>query len=344
MAAGRRTARRLATTAAAACALAAVAPVGAGAAIISVRGDDGNPIAVPAQGGLNVRQMDQRVTLGFATNERYYSLQVTGPDGAAVRSPLDCFIASGNESWSFDFRGNGAYAVAVQTYSASGCAPATLVANQRVTFAITSFSGITAPPGPVLTRRPGETGLIEYQLPVSLNPGAFSHEVRFAPGGVIGPDGSISGPSEQAFVDSNTGTAAFRFKGPGTYTVIARARRSGDFGSPWSTPVAVRAIAPFDLKTLRFPDSRGPRYRLRARIREETIRGRVVIAIARGRKSGRYRFLGSVRITTDATFSKRFRLRRSGTYRVRFRFKGSDTVAPGVIVQRFRISRRIFLG
>ena len=39
--------------------------------------------------------------------------------------------------------------------------------------------------------------------------------------------------------------------------------------------------------------------------------------------------------------TKRFRLTRTGVYRVRFRYKGNASVAGGFEVFRFRISRRL---
>jgi hypothetical protein len=72
---------------------------------------------------------------------------------------------------------------------------------------------------------------------------------------------------------------------------------------------------------------------------EKATSGQVSIAIARGSKGGRYRSLGSVKIRGQA-ISKRFRLTRSGTYRLRFKYKGNALVAPGFAVERIRITRR----
>ena len=61
---------------------------------------------------------------------------------------------------------------------------------------------------------------------------------------------------------------------------------------------------------------------------------------SRGKKGGRYHSLGSAKISSKATFTKRFTLRRTGYYRLRFKYKGSATVAGGTVVSRVRITRR----
>ena len=60
---------------------------------------------------------------------------------------------------------------------------------------INGSSAVTAPATRLLTRAPNSFVTHTHQLVVGLNPGAFSYEVRYALGGVAGPDGAISGPS-----------------------------------------------------------------------------------------------------------------------------------------------------
>ena len=136
-------------------------------------------------------------------------------------------------------------------------------------------------------------------------------------------------------------------KGPGNYVVVARAKgllgpdhaerlhgvqRSG--GHP--------RVAPFDLKSFRWTDSRGPSYRFNATIMETSATGRVNVAIGRGTK-GKYRSLGTAKIRKHA-FSKRFRLS-VGKWRIRFKYKGSATIAGGFEIRKFEITRRtVFRG
>lgn len=194
-----------------------------------------------------------------------------------------------------------------------------------------------------LTRQPNTFDTNELRLPFVGNPGA-SYEVRYALGGVIGPDGAISGPSDPAYVDGTTGSVPLRFSEPGSYTVVARGY-SGDYYTPWSPPVVVRAIAPFDFdRDVNFLDSRGPSYRLKGYVREETARGRVTIKAARrsGKRYTKYRTLGRPRIRSNGTFTLRFKLRKTGRYKVRYSFKGSSTTAAGRVDTRIRIARRVF--
>jgi hypothetical protein len=121
--------------------------------------------------------------------------------------------------------------------------------------------------------------------------------------------------------------------------MVARARVSGGAATPWTAPLSFRVYAPFDFSASSFPDSDGPGYRLAVRLRERTARGSVRISVAR-RWTGRarYRSLGSARIS-KGSFSKRFTLRETGTYRIRYRFEGSGTTAPGTVVEKVRIRR-----
>ena len=69
--------------------------------------------------------------------------------------------------------------------------------------------------------------------------------------------------------------------------------------------------------------------------------GRVRISVAK-RWSGnaKYRTLGTVRIR-GGSFTKRFTLSSPGTYRLRYRFQGSSTTAPGTVVEKVRIRRTV---
>jgi hypothetical protein len=61
--------------------------------------------------------------------------------------------------------------------------------------AINAGVALTPPGGPVLTRQPNDFTAIDDRVPIALNPGALTHDIRLALGGVLAPDGSISGPS-----------------------------------------------------------------------------------------------------------------------------------------------------
>jgi hypothetical protein len=324
----------------AAIAATAIAPAGASAAVgVSVTGDDGNPIALG--GALNLRNMNPTLGISSTTSD-HFTLTVTGPTGAAVSSTLNCFSNYNTTGKPVDYVGNGVYTVTVTTYSAAGCATAT--GTQNLPFTITASTAITGPPTAQLTRAPGSFSTNTVKLPIDLNPGALSTDAFATVNVAPNPDGSPAGTPTQLFPDSTTRTVDVPLnKGPGTYYVTARAKgftgSTGQFFSPWASPVAIRAFAPFDLKSFKWTDSRGPSYRFHATIMEPSTTGRVNIAIGRGTK-GKYKSFGTAKIRKHQ-FSKRFRLTR-GKWRIRFKYKGNATVVGGFEVCRFEIPRRTF--
>jgi hypothetical protein len=203
---------------------------------------------------------------------------------------------------------------------------------------------MTQPAGVLLTRQPNDFGAIAHQIPIALNPGALTHEIRLAKGGVLAPDGSISGASEQAYADSTTGAVTVRLDAPGSYLMVARAQgytgAAGQFYSPWSPPVRFRAKAPFDMGPLSFPDSRGPRYKIRGELREKSARGKVKIKLARGKRR-KFSSFGKAKVR-GGVFKKKLTLHRTGTYRIRFIYSGSRTTVRGTVTQKIRITRRFF--
>ena len=183
------------------------------------------------------------------------------------------------------------------------------------------------------------------KLPIDLNPGALATDAFVGFNVAANPDGSLPGTPTQLFPDSTTRTVDVRLdKGPGTYVVAAHAKgftgglNPQAFG-PWATPAAIRAFGPFDLKSFKWTDSRGPSYRFNATITETSTTGSVSIAIGRGTK-GKYKSYGTAKIRHHA-FSKRFSLSR-GKWRIRFKYKGNATVAGGFEVRKFEITRRTF--
>jgi hypothetical protein len=323
-------------------AVAGAFPGTAGAVVLTVTGDSG--AAVPLTPGLNIRNMDPDVGIGFTPGEDInYAATFAGPDGVAAATAVSC--AGTGTSRNLDYRGNGNYLVTVQGFAANDFACRTPVgAPTTYAFSIGAGTALTAPAGRVLIRETNSFTRKPVVLPIALNPGALTHEVRFAANGVIGPDGGISGPSDSTSADRTTGTAQLSLTTPGRYVVVARAQgfssTTGQFFTPWSPPVTVNAVAPFDIASSRTLDSRGPSYRISVKLREESARGRVFLSYRRGSR-GRFRSLGSARLSSKGSFRKRFTIGRPGSYQMRFRFGGSTTVASGTIVQRFRVSRRV---
>ncbi|HEX5926546.1 MAG TPA: hypothetical protein VFY45_22140 [Baekduia sp.] len=270
----------------------------------------------------------------------HWGVSVTGPNGAPVASDTGCRTGSLLSKY-VDYVGNGAYTVNVTTYNASCAAPTT----QAIPFTITASTAITAPPTAQLTRAPGSLVTNTVKLPIDLNPGALATDAFVGLNVAANPDGSLPGAPTQLFPDSTTRTVDVRLdKGPGTYVVAAHAKGfTGGLNpqafSPWATPAAIRAFGPFDIKSFKWTDSRGPSYRFNATIAETSTTGSVSVAIGRGTK-GKYKSHGTAKIRHHA-FSKRFSLSR-GKWRIRFKYKGNATVAKGYEVRKFEITRRTF--
>ena len=317
----------------------------ASAATASVTGDDGNPVALG--GPVSIRNMDVRVKPTFTSQEiadaRDYTLEVLDPAGQVAAALNTCLRAfPDSPGVNPGYRGNGTYTVVLKTYpdterSSDGCR--TGASEQRLAYTVAA----SAPVGPVapqfLLREPNSFTTRPLELPVSINPGSAGTELRYAAGGVIGPDGAISGASEIGSVNSGTGRSTLFLRTPGRYVIVARARADNAF-TPWSAPVTVDVFAPFDFEGFRFTDSRGPSYRVAATLREKTATGRVRIDLARGTKGGRYKKLGTVAIR-NGVIAKRFRQRRTGKYRMRFTYAGGPTTTPGQILQELRFTRRV---
>ena len=328
--------------------LSALLPAGAAAApTVTVTGDDGNPVTLNPGAPTGLRNMDVTVNVSVPTGDTaYYTSQVYDAAGVAASNLASCrstefFPTATNFA---DYRGNGLYTVLLRYYpSTNSDCTGTAPRAQRLQYAINAGTAITAPPGRLLTRAPNSFATNTHQIPVALNPGALTYEVRYALGGVAGPDGAISGPSAETFVDRSTGLADFRFDRPGRWLIVARVK-GGDYFTPWAAPVTVTAIAPFDLERTSFPDFRGPSYKVRGQVRERAARGKVTISIARGLKKGKYRRIGKAKINSKGRFTKRFKLRRTGRYRLRYTYKGSSLVAPGRVTEAVRIRRHVFFG
>jgi hypothetical protein len=310
------------------------------AATVTVTGDDGNPVGIAAGTPTSIRNMSPTIGIAFPTKEGRFSFSATGPDGTAIASPLTCF---GWDSWTriTDFRGNGNYTITITNYAKADTSCKTPTSTETYVYAINSGVSLTAPPGPFLIRQPNSFSTNQLSLPVGLNPGAGTYEVQYALGAVLAADGSISGASQSGYVNTTTGTIDLRLTTPGTYTVVARAK-NGQYTSPWSAPVNVLAVVPFDMDSIAFPDSRGPSYLIRGTVRDKTIRGTVSLALARGSKGGTYRSIGKTKISSKSTFSKRFKQRRTGTYRLRVHYAGSALAPPATITYKIRITRRLF--
>lgn len=304
------------------------------AATVTVTGDDGNQAPLTAGVTGQIRVMQPQVTVTPATPR--VSVTAVGPDGQAAFTQVTCYSIPVNRQ--VDYRGNGDYTLTVTEYSDTSCR--TVAAATTYTFAIAAGVSLPPPGGPVLTRKLGTYTTNRIQLPIAANPGASSIEVVYKRNAAVQPDGSLPGEVRTAFWNRDTGTAELSFPVPGAYTVVARAS-SGLAKSPWSAPITLRTFSPFDVSSVIFLDSRGPSYQIRGRLYDSFARGgKVQIQVARGKRGGKFRSLGSATVTRKGTFVKRFTLTQPGAYRMRYVFKGNALVAGGRSTQNVTITRR----
>ena len=303
--------------------LAAAAP--ASAATPSITGDAGAP--VPLTSGMTLRHMSPDVTFAFTAEETYYAARVVGPSGPASIG-TDCLRTSDPFAERVKYQGNGAYTVFYKTAGdRDSCLAAT---EQSVPFTINASTGFAAAPAKFLFRSQFSVVSTPLELSVNGNPGAEAYDVRFARNATLGPDGGIAGTAESAFVDMATGKVRLTVTEPGKYTVVIRAKTfRSDVPTAWGPPVTVQALAPFDLSYANLSDSTGPTYAVVGTVRETSARGKVTIAIGKGKNPKRFKKLGTAKIRKGGKFKMRFRQTRLGKYVMRFSYKGSATVAKG---------------
>ncbi len=316
-----------------------LAPTSANAAVsATITGDDGQPVPMTVGAPPTLRNMDVSVSPALAQGDAVsWRYVVTDATGTAITSDL-CWSSPTPKTVSVPYRGNTTYALTVTLFNAASCAGAPKAAPTVYTWNVAASVAIGQPAGPLPTRPAGSLNSHIHLLDFAGNPGTSSYEIQYAKGGVIGPDGAISGPSKPTYLDVSGKVRFPSFDGPGTYVVVARAQK-GSYYSPWSAPVTVTLQAPFDLSSVSFPDSRGPSYQLRGIVREKAIAGsRVTVAAAKGKKGKRFRTLGKGKVNSQGVFKVRFRLSR-GTYRLRYSFSGNSVVSKGTAYQVVKIRR-----
>ena len=333
--------------AAATAALLVCAPATAqGAVTGTVKGDDGNPVALTPGAPLTLRNMDvEAISRVAASDGASFKATVVDPAGVpAVTGTPACwdtrFITE--DKHFVDYRGNGTYTMTVSLFSDRNCAtPKAGGPTVTMQWTVSAAVALAPPAGPLMTRLKDSFSTITQQLDFSGNPGASTYEIKYAKGGVVGPDGSISSPAlKDGFLNRATGKVELLASEPGDYVIVARAK-SDDHYTAWSAPITMKLIAPFDISSRSFPDQRGPRYQVRGTLRETSAGGRVTVAAAKGKNGKRFRTLGKARVNSQGVFKLRFTIRKRGTYRLRYSFAGSATVDRGTVYEVVRIRRII---
>jgi hypothetical protein len=134
-------------------------------------------------------------------------------------------------------------------------------------------------------------------------------------------------------------TTTVTFEKPGRYTIVARPKLDGV--GPWSAPITVDVVAPFDLVSAPgFSASRAPKYVLKGDVRAALPKGsKLKVSIAKGRKGGKFSPLKKIKTGKGGKFKLRFKLSDPGSYRIRYAFRGSKTVAAGRVTQLIKVKK-----
>jgi hypothetical protein len=321
------------------CAL--LAPAAAHAAVaVSVTGDDTNPVALGAGAApITIRNMDASaaVHVDDASDAHSFSYTIAGPGGPAA-SNSECWISKygPDDKKSVDYHGNGAYTLTLSTFSDTECSKDA----KASTYSWTVAAGVAvSPPAPVmLTRQANSFSTVTQLFNFTGNPGALGYDIKYELNGQVNPaDGSLGGVPKDAFVDPTTGKVSLLESTPGTYTLVARAKAFSGTTTAWTPPVTFTLVAPFDFSTLSFPDQIGPSYQLRGYLGYDAASGKVTIAYAAGKKGKHFHSLGSAKIDGKGRITRRFTIRKTGYYRLRFSYKGSGTMIKGTIYDVIRI-------
>jgi hypothetical protein len=314
---------------------AAALPASASAVGVTVTGDDGAPLAVNPAAPPSIRTLRPVVGVTGDAGSRY-SVAFAAPAGKPAAGAVACQDGATPSNVQLPFRGNGRYTVAVTTFAGTdtGC---TLPIGAATSFAFTIAGRVTLTPVPRFAMRdPGRPGRVKpLALPVDADPGSQTREVRFAANAKLRRDGSIRGRSLRA--PFKAGSATLRFPSPGDYTVVARDAADG-VATPWSQPLRVQVVTPFDVASLRYTDTSGPVFRVLAHAIPGT-NGVVRVALARG--NGAFRGLGRARVDGSGAFGARFEARTAGEYRLRFGYRGNGLVTRGEVVRSFRVGTAI---
>ena len=318
----------------AALALTAVAPATAAAApTVTVTGDTGQPVPLNTasharhpQHGRHRRRRPSRRPTRPPTGPRS-STRPAPPASDAQPVPRRREFGPTWNNYA-DYRGNGTYTRGRALLRRTTTAPAPPRAQSVFQLRHQRRRRRSRRrPTKLLTRAPNSFVTNTHEIGVDAQPGrdlvrGALRARRRRPA----PTARSRGPSAETFVEhAPPASPTFRFDKPGRYVIVARAQRGQLLHPVERAPSIVTAIAPFDLERVTFPDSRGPSYKLRGQVRERVARGRVTIYDRQG--AGRRASSAAsarAKINSKGRFTKRFRVRGYGKYRLRYTYKGNE--------------------
>lgn len=305
----------------------------------TITGDAGE--AVPLGAGPTVRNIAPNLTFGFAPDEPRYGFSVVGPAGEDAAAPLACNTTEFPRSEEIWYVGNGTYTVIAKVFKNpddTSCAQPT---EQRFTFTINATTTVIPPPGVLMTGRTPASSLISYPFGLQVVPGTNSYDMQYAVNAKLNPDGSIAGDKAAARPDMDTGKTTLTFGKPGRYSFVARATSNrGIVGAstPWSAPVFVNVMAPFGVDTA-LSNARIRSVKITGNATEETTTGTIAVSIAKGAKGKVFRKLKTVKLGTASRFTLKFKVKKPGSYRLRYVYKGNANVVAGSATEVVKLKR-----
>ena len=140
----------------------------------------------------------------------------------------------------------------MQTFTNSACTAG--AKEQRFLYAIGAGTAITPPDGVVLTRQANSFSTITHKVPVALNPGGLSYEVKYATRRRDRPRRRHLRPvhATRSWIATPAWPTPASLE-PGSYVMVARVKNGGGgYFTPWSAPINFRVKAPFDLSYVGF--------------------------------------------------------------------------------------------
>ena len=320
-------------------------PAAAMAAGMTVTGDDGSPVTLTEGTAAQIRYMTPKMMPTFSGSEGRFSLGVTDPAGQDAGASVSCESVTAPPAPSrIDYGGNGTYTVTLTTYAddsdASCLQPTT---TQTFTFKIAAATAVHPPSSTLMRRKPGVSREIEHHFTLDKNPGALSYDINWAINPAFLPDGGIDSDKTHFAAETFDAPGAagdLDFATPGIYTFVASAR-AGLLGSPWSAPVKVTVMGPFDFNgALSIRPAGKSKYEMDGTVGDgrSAVGQRVAVSIAKG--NGAFKPLLSAKIDSDGNIDFTFKQKGNGRYRVRLAYRGSTLVAKGAWIEKVALSSR----
>jgi hypothetical protein len=337
--------RKLVVAAVAALGLLIGVPAAANAAVTaSITGDTGAPVALaPGAPPAQIANMSVTAAVHVDTGDaKSWSYTVTDSNGVGAATPSICEITrfDGTDDHTLvDYHGNLGYTLTVSLFADDNClAPK---GTQSFSWNVAAGVSFNPPAGPLPMRSAGSLETNTQNFVLNGAPGAETYDVQYALNGTVNPDGSLGGNVQTGYRDPTTGIVGLLLNHPGKWLVVARART--DTGATaWTPPMAVQIYEPFDLSSLIFNDASGPGYRVKVTFNDTTLaKSKVTVAIAKGKKGGKFKTVGKPKVTSKGSFQQRFTEHGTGYYRIRISFSGNSLVKRGSVTKTFRLTRSL---